>query len=222
MKTSHHRWKTAAALLILLAASPSASPAATNGFHFAAVNDKSLGLWEGARPVLVYNHGVLSKTGVPADRNRSSYIHPIHGLDGEVLTDDFPRDHYHHRGLFWAWPHVKIDGREYDLWAIKGIEQRFERWLEQKASSTEAVLGVENGWFVGPKKVMQERVWFRVSAATTNGQALDCDFTWTPISQPVSLAGAEGKVTAVSRCGSLRARTPSSPRRRATRRKTCP
>jgi sugar/nucleoside kinase (ribokinase family) len=31
--------------------------------------------------------------GVPEDRRRSCYIHPIYGLDGQVLTDDFPKDH---------------------------------------------------------------------------------------------------------------------------------
>ena len=193
MKTSHHSWRAATISLILLAANPSGAPAATNGFRFAPVNDKSLGLWEGARPVLVYNYGVLSKTGVPSDRNRSSYVHPLYGLDGEVLTDDFPKDHYHHRGLFWAWPHVKINGREYDLWMLKGIEQRFESWLDRKASATNAVLGIENGWFIGAQKIMQERLWLRVAAATTNAQTLDCEFTWTPIDQAVTLAGAEGK-----------------------------
>ena len=76
------------------------------GVRFADVNDKSLGLWEGDRPVLVYNHGVISRTNVPADRARSSYVHPLYGLEGEVLTDDFPVDHFHHRGLFWAWPRM--------------------------------------------------------------------------------------------------------------------
>ena len=31
------------------------------------------------------------------------YIHPIYGLDGEVLTEDFPEDYPHHHGIFWAW-----------------------------------------------------------------------------------------------------------------------
>src|SRR5215204_623293 len=81
-------------------------------FRFTEVTTNSLELREGERPVFVYNHGIISRQGVPADRARSSYIHPLYGLDGEVLTDDFPTDHFHHRGLFWAWPHVKIGGQE--------------------------------------------------------------------------------------------------------------
>jgi hypothetical protein len=173
--------------------SPSVVTAAKPPFRFADVNERSLGLWDGDRPVLVYNHGAQSKAGVPADRARSTYIHPLYGLDGEVLTDDFPRDHYHHRGLFWAWPHVTIEGRHYDLWMLKGIEQRFERWLAKQAGPEDARLGVENGWFVGDRKVMREEVWLRVSRETSDARALDLDFTWTPLDQPVTLAGAEGK-----------------------------
>jgi hypothetical protein len=171
----------------------SQSPSGSAGFRFADVNDKSLGLWEGDKPVLVYNHGVLLKTGVPADRARSTYFHPIYGLDGEVLTDDFPKDHYHHRGLFWAWPHVKIQGQEYSLWDLRGIEQRFVRWLEKSAQADAAVLSLENGWFVGDQQAMREHLWLRVLPATPAGRALDLDLTWTPLARPVTFTGAAGK-----------------------------
>jgi hypothetical protein len=163
-----------------------------SAFRFADVNDKSLGLWDGKQPVLVYNHGVLLKDGVPANRARSTYVHPLYGLDGEVLTDDFPKDHYHHRGLFWAWPHVKIGERQYDLWDLRGIEQKFERWLKKEAGAT-ATLGVENGWYVGDKKVVQERVWLRVHPATADSRAIDVECAWTPLGQAITLTGAEGK-----------------------------
>src|SRR5689334_7272198 len=92
------------------------SCSAADSFHFTNITDKSLELYEGARPVLVYNHGVISPpAGAPADRARSSYVHPLYGLDGAVLTDDFPKDHYAHRGLFWGWPHIRIGTMHYDL-----------------------------------------------------------------------------------------------------------
>ena len=80
-------------LSLLLLASPVAWAAPESGFRLADLDGKSLGLWEGDKPVLVYNHGVLLKPGVPANRARSTYLHPLYGLDGEVLTDDFPKDH---------------------------------------------------------------------------------------------------------------------------------
>ncbi|HOX04589.1 MAG TPA: PmoA family protein [Verrucomicrobiota bacterium] len=163
------------------------------GFRFADIDSQSLGLWEDDRPVLVYRHGVIAKPGVPADRARSTYLHPIYGLDGEVLTDDFPADHYHHRGLFWAWPHVTVDGQHYDLWALQGIRQEFVRWLARDANPTHAALGIENGWFVGDRKVMIEQAWIRILPASGDARAIDLDFTWTPLNRSVTLAGAEGK-----------------------------
>src|SRR5258705_1917507 len=79
---------------------PPAAPALR--FRFDAVSDKSLGLWDCDRPVFVYNHCVLSQPGGPATHKRSTYIHPIYGLDAEVLTDHFPADHVGHRGRYFA------------------------------------------------------------------------------------------------------------------------
>ena len=136
------------------------SGAASTGFHFTEPNGKSLGLWDGKLPVLVYNYGVITDERVPktdSRRSRGCYIHPVYGLNGEVITDDFPKDHYHHHGIFWSWPHVDIGGHEFDLWMYKNIEQRFVRWLGRDCGPATASLGVENGWFVGEKKVMIER-----------------------------------------------------------------
>src|SRR5262245_57163345 len=107
----------------MAAASPETKPshAVQTPFRFAAVTDKSLGVWEGNQPVFVYNHGLISPTTQPSAAGRSSYLHPLYGLDGEILTDDFPKDHDYHRGLYWAWPHIKIGTNEYDLWSLRGI-----------------------------------------------------------------------------------------------------
>src|SRR5688500_14074023 len=85
----------------------------TGPFRFQEVSPSSLGLWEGNQPVLVYNHGLVRPPEQVTGKPRASYIHPLYGLDGEVLTDDFPKDHTYHRGVYWAWPHLKIGDREF-------------------------------------------------------------------------------------------------------------
>lgn len=165
-------------------------------FRFDDASEKSVGLWDGEQPVLVYNYGVITREEIPENeprRSRSSYIHPLYGLRGEVLTDDFPRDHYHHHGVFWTWPHVGIDGQEYDIWADRGIRQQFVSWLGRDAGFAGAALGVENGWFVGDKKVMVERVWMRAFKSAGQTRAIDLELVWIPVEKPVTLWGAEGK-----------------------------
>jgi L-alanine-DL-glutamate epimerase-like enolase superfamily enzyme len=118
----------------------------------------SLALLRGGAPVCVYNYGMMLKEGAPPERRRSSYLHPVWAPNGVVITDDFPKDHYHHRGISWMWPSVVIGGQEYDQWMVKGIETRFVRWTAREAMAGWARLGVENGWFVGQRKVLKESV----------------------------------------------------------------
>ena len=167
---------------------------ADHPFRFEAVDGRSLKLLEGDRPVLVYNHGQIANEKVPKARPRGAYVHPVYGLDGEVLTDDFPADHVNHRGLYWAWPHVKIGDAELDSWNVKpGLETRFIKWTQRATRPDGAALGVENGWFVGDKQVMREQVRFDVQAASGDARAIDVTLAWTVLDEPVTLRGAEGK-----------------------------
>ena len=51
---------------------------------------------------------------------RADYVHPLYGPDGFELTEDFPKDHLHHRGIFWTWHQVLIGDEEVsDAWVCK-------------------------------------------------------------------------------------------------------
>lgn len=157
---------------------------------------KSLEASEAEQPVLRYNFGKIVAESVPEDdprRERACYVHPVWGMDGELLTDDFPRDHYHHHGIFWTWPHVIIDGKEHSLWDDRGdLRQRFQRWLARETGPVACVIGVENGWFEGDRQVLTERVWLTIHAAEGDYRAVDVDLFLNPL-VPITLRGAEGK-----------------------------
>jgi hypothetical protein len=75
--------------------------------------------FEGKEEVLFYQRKPKSLNG---KYSRCHYIHPLYGLDGEILTEDFPSDHLHHRGIFWAWHQVFLgDKRVGDGWSLKDI-----------------------------------------------------------------------------------------------------
>jgi len=162
-------------------------------FRFEAISDKSLKLWEGDQPVFVYNHGVITSLSAPNAKGRSSYFHPVYGLDSEILTDDFPKDHENHRGLHWAWPHIKINNQEVDLWSLRDIRHEFQRWLAKDTNSKGAELAMENGWFVGDKRVMLETVRARVHPSSSQGRFIDLELVLKPEGRPIALWGAEGK-----------------------------
>jgi hypothetical protein len=56
-------------------------------------------------PVLVYQ---IQENSLDGDWPRAGYVHPLYDLDGKVFTEDFPEDHRHHRGVFWAWHHFSV------------------------------------------------------------------------------------------------------------------
>jgi hypothetical protein len=174
----------------------SQSVAAHPAFVFQDVDEKSIKLVDGQSPVFVYNYGAITDENVPAGdnrRTRACYLHPVWGLQGEIMTDDFPKDHYHHHGIFWSWPHVGIGDKQYDLWKYTDIKQQFVRWICRQTGPAGAVLAVENGWFVDGKKVMIERCWLRTFLADAESRSLDFDFVFIPVDKPITLRGAEGK-----------------------------
>ncbi|MBW3545710.1 MAG: PmoA family protein, partial [Bacteroidetes bacterium] len=80
------------------------------------------GVWmnERGRKVLFYQAKTKSKDG---KYPRANYVHPLYGLDGTELTEDFPEDHLHHRGIFWTWHQVIIGEKSIgDAWECRDFE----------------------------------------------------------------------------------------------------
>jgi hypothetical protein len=159
------------------------------GFRLVEQPGERLQVLEGDAPVLTYNWGDQLKEGVPADRTRSCYIHPVWGMDGEVLTDDFPKDHYHHRGLSWMWNRVRVGGREVDIWTLKGIRQKFSQWLVQRADEYSARLLAENHWVMDGQPVAKETVEIYAFPAEKSGRTIDISLTLESLGQPIELLG---------------------------------
>lgn len=65
---------------------------------------------------------VPAPAGVSALQARGAYIHPLASPSGQVVTDDFPADHLHQRGVFFAWTRtaLALEGRklEPDFWNL--------------------------------------------------------------------------------------------------------
>src|SRR6056300_243087 len=69
------------------------------------INSEGTYFTEGNDSILKYQIAEKSLNGT---YNRANYIHPLYTLDGDILTEDFPEDHLHHRGIFWAWHQLNI------------------------------------------------------------------------------------------------------------------
>ena len=179
-------------LILVTLLSVSAGPADMRWTEDAARG--TMTLVEDGAPVLTFCFGDQLRPGVDPKYTRSCYIHPLYSLDGrEILTEDFPQDHMHHRGLFWTWPVAKTRGLDTQTWhpSDPALRQHFVRWLERRAEPGGAALSAENAWKLdGSEVVALEQVTLSVLPAEGAGRAIDVEIVLQAVGGPLELRGA--------------------------------
>jgi hypothetical protein len=69
------------------------------------------------RPVLSYHHAIApAPEGIGQVFAKSGHIHPLRTPTGRLVSDDFPPDHPHQHGVFFAWVNTTFEGRQVDFW----------------------------------------------------------------------------------------------------------
>lgn len=74
---------------------------------------------DGTKKVAFYQ-----KEAPESNRNKghSNYFHPVYLPDGTVVTEDAPEDHIHHRGIYWAWHQILMNGKQLgDQWVLENF-----------------------------------------------------------------------------------------------------
>ncbi len=132
---------------------------------------------------------------------RAQYIHPLYHLDGQIITEDFPEDHLHHRGIFWAWHQIMIgdssigDGWECKdiMWDIQAIEID-STLLPETLSTTITTLWKSNKWTdekQQPIPFVKEHTILDVYPKKEHMRVLDINIVITPLVDQVQLGGSE-------------------------------
>ena len=160
-------------------------------------SDEGVLLLEGKTRVLFYQRKPKSLAG---EFERAHYIHPLYGLDGEILTEDFPRGHLHHRGVFWTWHQVSVGGKKIgDPWMAQDF-----RWdvREAKTFSVDAgsiglktvVLWKSPQW-VDPKgaqkPLVEETTRIRIHRAGDHARKIDFEITLAALEDDLRIGGSE-------------------------------
>ena len=150
-------------------------------------------LTEDGKTALAYKHAAALAPGAPEDRRRCCYLFPVMTPAGVSPLDDFPTDHYHHRGLFWSWPVVEAEGQRYDIWLVKGIAARTVGPVNARIDKGRAYLEARNGWFAGEQQLVKEQVRVEVHPAAGPTRTLRVELQFEAISAPVTLRGSQEK-----------------------------
>jgi hypothetical protein len=122
---------------------------------------------------------------------RSNYLHPVFGLHGELLTDDYPADHPHHRGVWWSWPVTRFGDRVADIWAVSDVRAYPEAIKEKKTGPVFARLTAVNLWKFGEEKIpiVREEATFQVFRRGPTGRAIDVTVAFFALEEGVAIGG---------------------------------
>jgi len=150
------------------------------------------------QPVLRYNHGnVPVPEGTHAhfapgeSYERGDYIHPLFGPNGETLTDDYPKDHPHHRGVWWSWPVTRWKDQVADIWAVVGVWARPVGQPRIASGRVFSVIEAENVWKFGKKEqpIVREEVAIRAFPLSDGCRFVDVEVRLTALEDDVAIGG---------------------------------
>jgi hypothetical protein len=146
---------------------------------------------EGTLPVLRYNHGTVPPpAGIDTNYARGDYLMPVFGPSGELLTDDYPPDHPHHRGLSWSWPVTRWGNEVRDIWAVRGVWSRPVALRALESGPLFARLAAENVWKWGDTNpIVREDVLLRVFRWSGRGRFVDVELQLTALADGVAIGG---------------------------------
>jgi hypothetical protein len=182
------------ALLLALLVTAAPSSAQKEGF---LEKEEGFLLVEDGKEVLFYQRKPKSRDG---QFERANYIHPLYGLDGELLTEDFPADHLHHRGIFWAWHQISVGQKKVgDPWAAKDFswdvrEAKASRVDSSSSALKLVVLWKSPLWVDGAgsqKPLVRETTVIRVHRASEGKRKIDFEINLLALENDLRIGGSE-------------------------------
>ena len=159
--------------------------------------EQGFAITEGDTKIMSYQRRHTSLNG---KYKRANYIHPFYGLDGEVLTEDFPPDHPHHRGISWSWHQVWLGDKKLgDSWAASDFFWDVYNARVLKVDSESRALQLNVLW-KSPlytdasgqmKPFVKETTIIRVFRAEDNIRKVDFQISLLALEDDIRLGGSE-------------------------------
>lgn len=128
--------------------------------------------------------------------SRCNYINPLYGTDNSRLTEDFPADHLHHRGIFWAWHQILIDNKSVaDGWELKNFQQKVTD-IEFRLQKGIGYLNVTVDWISplwkeGSAPYVQEKTAITIYPKSGNYRRLDFEIKLKALTDRLSIGGSD-------------------------------
>jgi hypothetical protein len=160
-------------------------------------NDEGAWIKENGEKVLFFQAKTKSLDGTFP---RADYIHPLYNVNGKILTEDFPRDHLHHRGIFWTWHEILIgDKKMGDAWECKDFIWDVQQFDQAEVTSNSIKLNAHTLWKSPAwtdedgemKAFMKEKTTISVYAKKDNYRVIDFEISMLALEPNLRIGGSE-------------------------------
>ena len=130
---------------------------------------------------------------------RTGYVHPLYDLNGNVLTEDSPEDHPYHRGIFWAWHQIVVDGKNVaDGWMSEHISF-IPGKMQITKSPSNTILTAQLTWKVTDsinpaRNIVSEISRINIYKAKEHYRIIDFDIYLKPLVNDLKLGGSDDAI----------------------------
>ncbi|HCU20440.1 MAG TPA: hypothetical protein DF818_14390 [Bacteroidales bacterium] len=155
-------------------------------------NTQGVELLENGRPVFFYQREPRSLTNQYVYNN---YLHPLYSLTGDTLTEEFPEDHPHHRGIFWAWHQLYIGNQSVgDGWVMESIHQEVadvKSGIQKNSARLDLNVRWKSKLWQNGKPFVHEHTTIEVHLLQSDIRIIDFEIALVALVPGVSIGGSD-------------------------------
>ncbi|MEP7252338.1 MAG: DUF6807 family protein [Ginsengibacter sp.] len=148
---------------------------------------------ENGKKILLYQVRPKSLNGM---YERAGYVHPLYDLNENIITEDMPPDHPYHRGIFWAWHQIILNGKHIaDGWISDSI-----KWeapvVTSMTNSNKIAIHAEMIWNVhidtnGIKPIIKELTNITIHKKNRGYRIIEFDINLLPLVDSLQIGGSD-------------------------------
>ncbi len=164
------------------------------GQHFTTIkSDEGIEILENHKKVLFYQ---VRPKSVDGKYERAGFIHPLYSFNEKSLTEDMPKDHPYHRGIFWAWHQIIWNNKQIaDGWISQNISWEPSKIAVQKKKKS-ITLQSEMLWKSvlddnGSKPIVREQTRITVHQSTSQSRIIDFDIQLFALKDSLKIGGSD-------------------------------
>jgi len=181
------------AILAVLAVFAACTPKSGEDSPFQFQEDENgISLSESGDPVFYYRAEPKSLTG---EYLCNHYIHPLYAPNGDTLTEEFPLDHPHHRGIFWSWHQLYMDSTSIgDEWIMESISHEVvgtQTGSDQSRATLELDVLWKSALLENGKAFMKENTRIIVHPLKTGIRKIDFQISLQALVPGLSIGGSD-------------------------------